>query len=193
MMARAVADLLFQLLKKRTGSTERAVSAISDVASRLGAPGVASTDEQLAGLALCARGEEIERVSKSLTWKDFEGFCSGILKGRGYRVRQNIFLRRPRAQVDVFGMSEGVSLAVDCKHWARTPSHSGLVRIVEAQKNRARRLRESLDDHGPIATVVLVLVDGGERFVSGGAVVPIFAFGDFLDKVDSYRDVLELV
>jgi hypothetical protein len=150
-------------------------------------------DEQLAGLALCAWGEEIERVSKSLTWRDFERFCSGILQGRGYRVRQNIFLRRPRAQIDVFGVSDGISLAVDCKHWARAAGYSGLARIVEAQKGRARRLRESLDDHGPIATVILVLLDEGERFVSGGAVVPIYTFGDFLDNVGAYQDQLELV
>ena len=188
-----MAGPLFQLLLRRTGSAEGALSAIADVAFKLGTPGVVSMDEQLAGMALCARGEEIEMVSKHLTWKDFERFCSGILQGRGYGVRQNIFLRKPRAQIDVFGVSDSVSLAVDCKHWSRGAGHSSLVRIVEAQKARARRLRESLDDHGPIATVILVLVDEGDRFVSGGAVVPVFALGDFLDNVDAYRDQLELV
>ena len=188
-----MAGPLFKLLQRRTGSTEGALSAITDVALRIGTPGIVSMDEQLAGLALCAWGEEIEKVSKCLTWKDFEKFCSGILQGRGYRVKQNIFLRKPRAQIDAFGVSEGISLAVDCKHWARPAGHTGLVRLVEAQKARARRLRENLDSYGPIATVVLLLVDEGERFVSGGAVVPVFAFGDFLDSVEAFRDQLELV
>ena len=183
---------LFQLLVKRTGSTDGAMSAISDVAFRMGEPGLASADEQFAGLALCAWGEDIERVSRSLTWRDFERFCSGILKARGYRVRQNVFLRRPRAQIDVFGASDGISMAVDCKHWARAAGYASLARQVEAQKARAARLHESLDRIGPIASVILVLVDQGARFVSGGAIVPVFAFGDFLDNLDAYRIQLDL-
>jgi len=183
---------LFQLLEKRTGSTESAVEAISDVAFRMGTPGAASTDEQLAGLALCAWGEDIERVSRSLTWRDFERFCSGIMQARGYSVRQNIFLRKPRAQIDVFGISGGISVAVDCKHWARAAGYSSLAKQVEAQKTRASRLHESLDRIGPIASVILVLVDQGARFVEGGAIVPVFAFGDFLDNVDAYRSQLDL-
>jgi hypothetical protein len=191
-MAGAVTGPLFQLLEKRTGSTEGALSAIADVSFRMGTPDAVSTDEQLAGLALCAWGEDIERVSKSLTWRDFERFCSGILQARGFRVRQNIFLRKPRAQVDVFGISDGISIAVDCKHWARAAGYSSLARQVEAQKARAARLHESLDRIGPVASVILVLVDQGARFVSGGAIVPIFAFGDFLDNIDAYRYQLDL-
>jgi len=186
-----MAGPLFQLLVRRTGSAEGAMSAISDVAFRMGDPDAVSTDEQLAGLALCAWGENIERVTKALTWRDFERFCSGILRVRGYRVRQNIYLRKPRAQVDVFGISEGISMAVDCKHWSRAAGYSGLAKQVEAQKARAARLRESLDQIGPIASVILVLVDQGARFVDGGAVVPVFAFGDFLDNVDAYRNQLD--
>jgi len=188
-----VAGPLFRLLEKRAGSTEGALAAISDVALTMGTPDAVSTDEQLAGLALCARGEDVERVSRSLTWRDFERFCSGILQARGYRVRQNIYLKKPRAQIDVFGISDGVSIAVDCKHWARATGYSSLAKQVEAQKARASRLHESLDRIGPIAAVILVLVDQGARFVSGGAIVPVFAFGNFLDNVDSYRSQLDLV
>lgn len=183
---------LFQLLEKRTGSTENAVEAISDVAFRMGTPGAASTDEQFAGLALCAWGEDIERVSRSLTWRDFERFCSGILQARGYQVRQNIFLRKPRAQIDVFGISDGTSIAVDCKHWTRAAGYSTLAKQVEAQKARASRLHDSLDRIGPIVSVIVVLVDQGARFVEGGAIVPVFAFGDFLDNVEAYRSQLDL-
>jgi len=187
-----VVGLLFQLLVKRTGSNEDAMSAISDVAFRMGEPNAVSTDEQLAGLALCAWGEDIERVSRSLTWRDFERFCSGILRARGYGVRRNIYLKKPRAQIDVFGISDGISIAVDCKHWTRAAGYSSLAKQVEAQKARATRLHESLDRIGPIASVILVLVDQGARFVAGGAVVPVFAFGDFLDNVDAYRNQLDL-
>ena len=187
-----MAGPLFQLLVRRTGSTESAMSAIYDVAFRMGEPDAVSTDEQLAGLALCAWGEDVERVSKTLTWRDFERFCSGMLRARGYRVRSDIYLKKPRAQVDVFGISDGISVAVDCKHWARGAGYSSLAKQVGAQKVRAARLHESLDRIGPIASVILVLVDQGERFVNGGAIVPVFAFGDFLDNLEAYRNQLDL-
>jgi hypothetical protein len=184
---------LFTLLEKRTGSTGAAFDAISDVASLLGTPGMVSMDEQLAGVALCARGEEIEKVSKHLSWRDFERFCSSLLRARGYTVKENVMLKQPRAQIDIVAFSGGLSLAVDCKHWARSAGYPGLVRVVESQKARARRLRSGVDGLGPVASVVLTLVDSGARFVAGGAVVPVFALGDFLDNLDVYAESLDLV
>jgi len=184
---------LFQLLVRKTGSAEAALAAISDVSFRLGYASPAPADEQFAALALCTRGLDIERVSKVLSWKDFETLCSGVLRARGYEVRQNVLLRRPRAQVDIFAISDGISLAVDCKHWARPAGYSGLAKQVEAQKARAKRLRESLDRIGPIAVVVLVLVETRARFVDGGAIVPVFALADFLDNVETFRSELDLV
>jgi len=148
-------------------------------------------DGELGGVALCARGEEIEKVSRYLSWRDFERFCSSILKARGYVVKENVILRRPRAQVDIVAISEGLSLAIDCKHWNRSPGYSGLTRVMEAQKSRARRLRSSVNGLGPVASIILVLVDSGARFVAGGAVVPIFALGDFLNNLESHGVNLE--
>ena len=184
---------LFLLLEKRTGSTKGAVAAVTEVAERLGITSPQATDEQLSGLALCRKGEPLEAVSKYLTWKDFEGFCSNILRAKGYRVRENIYLKKPRAQIDVLGVSDRISLAVDCKHWTRTPGYSSLGKLVEAQKARASRLHDTLDRIGPIATAILTLVDQGARFVDGGAVVPIFAFPDFLDNIEAHETRLDLV
>ena len=181
------------MLVRRTGSTDAALSAMAEVAFRLGSYGVKPEGEEFAALALCARGVEIERVSKFLDWRDFETLCSGVFRAKGYRVRQNVLLRKPRAQIDIFAVSDGISLAVDCKHWARPAGYSGLARQVEAQKVRAKRLRESLDRIGPIAIVILVLVETRARFVDGGAIVPVFALGDFLDNVETYRDELDFV
>ena len=181
---------LLRLLERKTGSIESATAAIEDVASRMGVPAAAPMGEQLAGLALCARGVGVDVVSKHLGWRDFERFCAGIMRARGFAVRENIFFRRPRAQVDLLATSNSISIAVDCMHWHRAPGYSGLAAIVEAQKARAARLRGSLDDLPPIATVVLVVVDGGARFVSGGAIVPVYAAVDFLDNIESYRDML---
>jgi hypothetical protein len=184
---------LLKLLEKKTGSAGRAQDAIAEVAANLGGANVSAMEEQLAGLALCARGESIEVVSRHMTWKDFEGFCSQVLRAKGYRVRENIFLKKPRAQVDVLGVSDRTWLAIDCKHWARSPGPSALGRIVDNQKLRAVRLRDSLDRVAPIASVILLLFDPGVRFVNGGAIVPIHAFPDFLDNLETHRGSLEFV
>jgi hypothetical protein len=184
---------LFQLLEKRTGSFQDACDAIAEAAERLGSTGGSPVDERLAGLALCSRGERPESVSKHLGWKEFEGFCSDILRVKGYRVRENVILKRPRAQVDVLGVSGRISLAVDCKHWARTSGVGTLAKLVEAQKKRAKRLHETLDSIGPIASVILLMVDPGVRVVDGGAVVPLYALQDFVEGIDSYADLLDLI
>ncbi|MDG6988336.1 MAG: restriction endonuclease [Nitrososphaerota archaeon] len=184
---------LLQLLERKTGTPQRARDALAGVAERLGTPGDGPSDEVMAGLALCARGEPPESVSKHLNWKDFEKFCSMVLRAKGYRVRENLHLRKPRAQIDILGVSARICLAVDCKHWRRTPGRATLARLVAAQRARAKRLHDTLDPIGPIATVILVLTDPGERFVEGGAIVPVFALGDFLDGVESHREMLDLV
>lgn len=181
---------LLRLLERKTGSRERADEAVAQLAEKLGFP-LASAGELPAGLALCAMGVRPEAVAKHLSWKEFEGFSSAVLRARGFRVRENIYLKKPRAQIDVLGMSERLSIAVDCKHWARQPGHAVLSRLVDDQRKRAERLHESLDEVGPVVPVILLLADPGERFVAGGAVVPVYAFADFLDGIDAFSGSLE--
>ncbi|MDG6981163.1 MAG: restriction endonuclease [Nitrososphaerota archaeon] len=182
---------LLLLLGRKAGSAERAQKAIMEVADLVGAVG-STSDEALAALALCKMGVSPENVSKTLSWRDFESFCSSILRAKGYTVRENIYLRKPRAQIDVLGISTRLSVAVDCKHWTRSSGYSSLARIVEAQKARAMRLHDTLDSIGPIAPVILTLVDQGARFVDGGAIVPVFALRDFLDNIDAHEPLMDL-
>jgi hypothetical protein len=184
---------LFRRLERKTGSTERAYEEIERAAELLGLRPACSPDEQLAGLALCSGGETLESVSRQMSWKDFEGLCSKVLRAKGYQVMEDIRFRRPRAQVDVFGVSTRISIAVDCKHWSRAPGYSELGRLVDLQKARARRLHETLDRTGPIAAVILTLLDQGARFVNGGAIVPIFTLRDFLDNIEAHEPYLDLV
>lgn len=181
------------MLAKKSGSPDRASRAVRAVAEGLGMLGADPTDERLAALALCQRGAVPEEVSKHLGWKDFEAFCSSVLRAGGYLVRENIYLRRPRAQIDVLGVSGQVALAVDCKHWSASPGYGTFARLVEAQQARAKRLHEGLDRVPPVASVILTLLDSGVRFVDGGAVVPISTFRNFLENVEAHRGSLEWV
>ena len=144
-------------------------------------------------MAACREGIAPESVSRLLDWKEFEAFCADLLRAYGYRVTENIQLKRPRAQIDIFARSSLIALAVDCKHTRRAAGPSAVSEWVLAQIRRAELLRRQVEDSSPIASAILVLNDGQVRFVSGGAVVPVFALRSFADDVLGYSEYLRLV
>lgn len=76
---------------------------------------------KLAILALQS-GTDIEVISKSLSWQDFEEFASRLLNLSGYVAECNVRFSKPsRIQIDVVGVNYNSQLAivVDCKHWHR--------------------------------------------------------------------------
>src|SRR5215204_2379215 len=72
---------------------------------------------KLAMLAL-QRGCDIESISKSISWKDFEALASEILSLCGYLTRTNIRFSKPsRIEIDVIGVNQKLAIVADCKHW----------------------------------------------------------------------------
>src|SRR5215207_8720896 len=72
---------------------------------------------KLAMLAL-QRGCDIESISKSISWKDFEALASEILSLCGYLTRTNIRLSKPsRIEIDVIGVNQKLAIVADCKRW----------------------------------------------------------------------------
>jgi hypothetical protein len=132
-----------------------------------------------------------EEAARSLTWKDFEGFCAQLLRASGYAVRDNVYLSRPRAQVDLVAIGPHFVINLDCKHWKRAASHSALEDFALAQLGRSRLLRRRLDDPKPIISVILSLSESAGSFVEGVAVVPLRTLRDFLETVESYSQLLE--
>jgi hypothetical protein len=146
----------------------------------------------LAALDLVASGVSGEEAARSLTWKDFEGFCAQLLRASGYVVKENVCLSRPRAQIDLVATGPLLIISLDCKHWKRTPSRSVLESFALAQLRRSRLLRRSLDDPTPIASVILSFSESAGSFVEGVAVVPLRALRDFLETVESYSGLLQM-
>jgi hypothetical protein len=126
-----------------------------------------------------------------MTWKDFEEFCAQLLRSAGYAVKENVYLSRPRAQIDLVASGPIFVLSIDCKHWKRAPSLSSLERFAQAQLRRSRLLRRSLDDTRPIISAILNLSEPEGTFVNGVAVVPLRALRNFIETVESYSDLLE--
>lgn len=92
-------------------------------------------------------GLEIGKLSRLVSWRDFENIASEIMSIHGYETLNNLVASTPfRFQIDVFAIDTptGRGLVVDCKHWA-TSSPS---RLAEAARNhyvRTLKLAQSIN------------------------------------------------
>ena len=142
---------------------------------------------KLAMLAL-QRGCDIESISKSVSWKDFEALASEILSLCGYRTRTNIRLSKPsRIEIDVIGVSQKLAIVADCKHWRRY-SISSISSYAEKQTQRTRILfkAKGRTKQGYIARaipIILTLYSMDVEFIDGVPIVPISKFKSFIEDV----------
>ena len=131
-------------------------------------------------------------VARHLGWKDFERFCALIFRSRGYEVKVNLTLRKPRAQIDVVAVGPSFAICVDCKRWRNDHSPSTIREIALAQKRRSGLLRRDQKDLKPILSAILSLSAPTGTFVEGVAVVPIGALTGFLDSLESHTERFDI-
>lgn len=146
----------------------------------------ASDDRVLRAVAACRMGLRPEIAGRFLGWKEFESFCSDLLRYSGFEVQEDVRTRKPSRQIDLVALCPSVILSVDCKHWQRQSSLSALSKFANAQLKRNSILRTKLPDRRPIVSAIVTLREQQERFVNGVAVVPLFTLRDFLDNVASH-------
>ena len=183
---------LYRLLMRKCGSPEAAEARLRETGMQFGITGNELTPT-LAALALVSLGASSETVSRMLPWGDFESFCAGIALAQGYQVKKNVILKNPRAQIDFVARSASVIAAMDCKHWTRL-GPSRMRTLALAQLKRSRLLRQMLKtDRLPIVSAIVTLFDNQERFAEGVAIVPVTALPNFLQALDSFTGMLELV
>jgi hypothetical protein len=136
---------------------------------------------RLAILAL-QNGNDLETISRALSWQDFEAFASSLLSLSGYLSECNIYLSKPyRMQIDVVGVNHKSRLAIvaDCKHWKK--NHLSL--MLHHARNQAKRSLELLKCRRNISQaipIVLTLYPMGLQIVEGVPIVPISKFDSFI-------------
>ena len=154
--------------------------------SKKGAISFAGGDRLKAAVLALQMGCEMEQVSKHISWKDFEGLASEVLRSFGYETRTNVRLTRPRIEIDVVGVSAGFAIVVDCKHWKRG-SLSSVLSYSRRQAARAKRLIKHDGTIDQAVPVILTLHAESVKFVSGGIpVVPIAQFRSFVMDVKGF-------
>jgi Restriction endonuclease len=180
---------LLSSLQRATGTPEKMSAVLQSTAEELGVSPT-SLSPTLVALALCRVGVTPEKISRHLDWLEFESFCGGLLKASGYRVRENVVLRRPRAQVDLVAFGPSLVLSIDCKHWKREHSPSALRDLAAKQLKRSRLFRKKHQGVQPIVSVILSFSAPQGTFVDGVAVVPLRTLRSFLGSVESYAEFL---
>ena len=108
---------------------------------------------KLAMLAL-QRGCDIESISKSISWKDFEALTSEILGLYGYLTKTNIRLSKPsRIEIDVIGINNNkLAIVADCKHWKRS---SLMLRSIQRPSSGSGPVGSSLQTS--TSSVILII------------------------------------
>ncbi len=143
-------------------------------------------------LSLQNPGCDTRLVSEQLSWRDFEGLASEILTSFGYKTTTNMRLTKPRIEIDVVGISSGMAVLVDCKHWKRT---NGSLISAFAKKQEARAIRLVKGD--PRITnavpVILTLNTESVRLVEGVPIVPVIQFKSFLADLQSHLSEIRVI
>ena len=143
------------------------------------------TDRLYTAILALQIGCDIERVSRHLSWKDFEKLASEVLASLGYRTQTNVRLTKPRMEIDVVGISAGFAIAVDCKHWNRN-NRSSIAAFSEKQAARAERLLKHDARISQVVPVIMTLHAESVRFVGGIPVVPVHKFKSFVIEVKGF-------
>jgi len=163
-------------------------------------------DEERLRLAYLAvnLGCDVEKVSRLLTWREFEVFCSNVLESCGFRCFLNFRFKYSsgRGEIDILGLRRPFILCLDAKHWgARLGKTSGLRNAVKKHVKRVGffggvlnkyLLNLGIEDWGECVLVPLLVTLFQERIIfdSNVPVVPVFKLNSFLMDFDGYLDEL---
>jgi hypothetical protein len=153
-------------------------------------------DRMKLSLLSLQKGCDIENISRSLSWKDFEALTSEILVLNGYSTKTNVYFSKPRRmQIDVIGANNNLAIVADCKHWKRY-SLSSISSYAEQQIRRtkilcsARRIRHNISHAIPI---ILTLYSMDVKLIDGVPIVPISKFKSFIEDVSLYLSDIRVV
>ena len=163
-------------------------------------------DEKRLRLACFAAslGCDVERISRFLTWREFEVFCSNILERCGFKSFLNFRfkLRTGRREVDVLGLRRPFILCIDAKQWgARFGKTSGLRNAIKKHVERVKLLGDVIDKYmlnlgienwgeGVLVPLLVTLFQEKIMLEFNVPVVPIFKLNSFLMDFDGYLDEL---
>ncbi|MGC1932587.1 MAG: hypothetical protein WA667_26740 [Candidatus Nitrosopolaris sp.] len=149
---------------------------------------------KLAILALQS-GNDIETISRYLSWQDFEAFASDLLNLAGYVAERDLRFSKPsRMQIDVVGVNYNSQLAIvaDCKHWKRNDL-SSISSYARRQAERTSKLLVHRRKISQAIPIILTLHSMDIRFVDGIPLIPVAKFNSFIEEVPLHLSEIKVI
>ncbi|MGQ9720099.1 MAG: nuclease-related domain-containing protein [Candidatus Jordarchaeum sp.] len=144
-------------------------------------------------------GEEIEKVCKILTWKEFETFTTNVLEKNNYLCIQNFRLKhnQKRYEVDIIGLKKPLILCVDSKHYKKSGKSHALKKACKKQIERVEALFRELPRYiaklrimewknANIIPLIVTLLPEEINFFEQVPIVPFFKFNNFIIELQTY-------
>lgn len=153
------------------------------------------SDRMKAAILALHSGNDIETVSKYLTWQDFEAFASDLLNLAGYVSERDLRFSKPiRMQIDVLGINYASQLAIvaDCKHWKRNDL-SSLYSCAKRQAERASKLLAHRRRISYAIPIILTLHVINIKFVDGIPLVPVSKFNSFVEELPLHLSEMKVI
>ena len=148
-------------------------------------------DKIKAAFLIIENGEQIEQVSEYLDWKDFEGLVAQILEEKGFATIKNMILTKPRMEIDVVGINDGIAMLIDCKHWKKL-SQSALNTIVKKQIKRVKHYVSKTNDAIAVP-VIVTLYNERINFINKVPIVPVQQLSSFIDEFYGNLDKVKTI
>lgn len=148
-------------------------------------------------------GADLERVSKTLDWREFEVFATEAFEAEGYCIRKHFRFKWAERgwEIDFLGFKDPIVVCAECKRWLHGWSTAAVAKTVGSQLDRTEALtkvllsfREKLGlaswRETRIVPVVISLVVGPTKFCYGVPVVPVLQLQSFSNELEGYVDSL---
>jgi len=150
-------------------------------------------------------GADVERVSRYLSWQEFEQLIDYVLRVNGYATLKHhrVKAANRRYEIDIVGARSRIVVAIDCKHWQSSWKRSEIKRSATSQLERAkalstesnlRTLATSLDVELSgrlyVVPVVATLKETAVKVHLGVPIVPAYKFARFLEEMPGYLNHL---
>ncbi|MFH0848621.1 MAG: hypothetical protein V1857_03890 [archaeon] len=144
------------------------------------------------------RGSDIEKVSRFLTWQEFEQMSRESLECAGFSTKRHVVFKwgQKRSEIDLLGMKEPIIISADCKHWRRNQPST----LEKAAANQLARTMNFLsillrdpDAFGVgnwkdvrLLPIVVAMSNREIPFSYGVPIVPILKLHSFLMEIDPF-------
>jgi hypothetical protein len=131
--------------------------------------------------------EDLEMVSETVIWQNFERLAAFIFEKNDFTVTVNTVKtwNKKRRQYDVISMRSDQTFLVECKKWAGSRYRlSALKKAIEQHKERTSFYETIMNEDA--IPVVVTLVEEEIHVYQGVPIVPILKLNSFISELDTH-------